>query len=232
VRDLAILLIHVIVTIVRLLGPGGLRSVAAESLLLKHQLLVLNRSRQRAPKLRPTDRVIAGLCAGLLRPTRLIRSTIVLKPATILAFHRALLRRKYRLLFTPKRRGKPGPKGPSPELVAAIVEMKGRNPRFGCRRIAEQISFIFGVQIDKDIVRRVLARHYRPEPGAGGPSWLSFLGHCRDSLWSVDLFRCESLFLKTHWVMVVMELRRSPDCKTIAGRAIAVGSINYRLPPD
>jgi hypothetical protein len=45
VRDLALLLIHLIVTITRLLGPGGLRSVAAESLLVKHQLLILNRSR-------------------------------------------------------------------------------------------------------------------------------------------------------------------------------------------
>ncbi|MDD9998973.1 MAG: hypothetical protein OXQ89_14640 [Rhodospirillaceae bacterium] len=60
--------------------------------------------------------------------------------------------------------------------------MKRRNPRFGCPRIAGQISFLFGVQIDKDIVRRVLARHYRPEPGAGGPSWLTVLGHAKHSL--------------------------------------------------
>jgi transposase InsO family protein len=205
VRDLAILLIHLIVTVTRLLGPGGLRSVAAESLLLKHQLLVLNRSRERAPNLRPMDRVIAGLCAGFLRPTRLTRSAIVLKPSTILGFHRALVKRKYRLLFTPKRRGKPGPKGPSAKLIAAIIEMKRRNPRFGCRRIAQQIAYVFGVDIDKDVVRRVLAKCYRPEPGAGGPSWLTFLGHSKDSLWSVDLFRCESLILKTHWVMVVMD---------------------------
>ena len=218
-RNLAILLIHLIVTITRLLGPGGLRSVAAESLLLKHQLLVLNRCRERAPNLRPMDRVIAGLCAGFLRPTRLTRSAIVLKPATILAFHRALVKRKYRLLFTPKRRGKPGPKGPSAELIAAIVEMKRRNLRFGCRRIAEQICFAFGVDIDKDVVRRVLAKHFRPERGGGGPSWLSFIGHSKDSLWSVDLFRCESLILKTHWVMVVMDqyTRRIIDFAVHAG---------------
>ena len=75
-----------------------------------------------------------------MRPGRLIRSAIVLKPSTFLAFHGALVKRKYRLLFTSKSRGKPGPKGPSPELVAAIVEMKRKNPRFGCRRIAQQIA--------------------------------------------------------------------------------------------
>ena len=204
-RDLAVLFVHLIATVARLLRPGGARAVVAESLLLKHQLLILNRSRTRAPNLRPIDRVIAGLCAGLMRPTRLLRSAIVLKPATIMAFHRALVKRKYRLLFSPHRRGRPGPKGPARELITAIVEMKRRNPRFGCRRIAQQLSFIFGVDIDKDVVRRVLARRYRPEPGSQGPSWLTFLGHSKDSLWSVDLFRCESLILRTHWVLVVMD---------------------------
>ncbi len=182
IRDLAILLIHFLVTITRLFGPGGARSIVAESLLVKHQLLILNRSRARAPDLRPSDRVIVGLCALLMRPTRLLRSAIVLKPSTILSFHRALVKRKYRLLFTPKTRGKPGPIGPSPELVSAIVEMKCRNPGFGYRRIADQISLVFDIEIDKDLVRRVLARHYRPEPGSNGPSWLTFLGHSKDSL--------------------------------------------------
>jgi len=54
-------------------------------------------------------------------------------------------------------------------------------------------------------VRRVLAKHYRPAPGTRGPSWLTFLGHSKDSLWSVNLFRCESLILKSHWVMVIMD---------------------------
>ncbi len=34
-------------------------------------------------------------------------------------------------------------------------------------------------------------------PGGGGPSWLTVIGHAKDSLWSVDLFRCESILLKT-----------------------------------
>ena len=173
-RDLAILLFHLIVTLVRLFGPGGLRSVVAETLLVKHQLLILSRSRERAPNLRPIDRVIAGVCAGLMRPARLLRSAIVLKPSTIMAFHRALVTRKYQLLFTPKRCGRPGPKGPTPELIAAIVEMKRRNPRFGYQRIAQQLSFIFGLDIDKDVVRRALAKHYRPDPSGGGLSVANF----------------------------------------------------------
>lgn len=204
-RDAIILLIHLIATIARLVRRGGARSIVAESLLLKHQLLILNRGRERAPHLRPSDRLIAGLCVNWLRPSRLLRAAIVVKPSTIMAFHRALVKQKYRWLFTPKHRAKPGPRGPSAELIAAIVEMKRRNPRFGCRRIAQQLSFVFGLEIDKDLVRRVLEKHYRPDPDTRGPSWLTFLGHSKDSLWSVDLFRCESLILRTHWVMVVMD---------------------------
>ncbi len=81
----------------------------------------------------------------------------------------------------------------------AIVAMKQRNPRFGCPRIAEQINASFGLDIDKDIVRRVLAKHYRPDPRDQGPSWLTTLGLAKDSLWSIDLFRCDSILLKNHW---------------------------------
>src|SRR5438876_12159311 len=56
-RDLVILFIHLLTTAARLAGRGGLRSVVAESVLLKHQLLILNRSRQRAPPLRLSDRL-------------------------------------------------------------------------------------------------------------------------------------------------------------------------------
>jgi len=38
-----------------------------------------------------------------------------------------------------------------------------------------------------------------------GPSWLTLIGHLKDSLWSVDLFRCESVLLKSHWVMVILD---------------------------
>ena len=85
---------------------------------------------------------------------------------------------------------------------------------------------MFGVEIDKDVVRRILSVHNRPESGSGGPSWLTFLGHAKDSLWSCDLFRCESATLRTHWVLVVMDqfTRRiigfGVHCGTVHGTAL------------
>ena len=61
-RDVVILFFHLIVVVVRLARPGGFRSVVAESVLVRHQLLILNRGRKRAPNLRAADRIIAGLC--------------------------------------------------------------------------------------------------------------------------------------------------------------------------
>ena len=186
--DLVVLFIHLITTIARLAGPGGARSVVAESVLIKQQLLILNRSRHRSPNLRVSDRVVAGLCALLMRPGRLIRSAIVLKPSTLLSLHRALKNRKYRLLFSLKLRKKPGPKGPSPEVIAAVVQMKQRNPTWGCPHIAQQIALAFDIQINKEVVQRILAARYQPESDSAGPSWLTFLGNMKDSLWSLDSF--------------------------------------------
>ena len=70
-RDFVILIVHLIVTIVRLALPGGLRSVVAETVLVKHQLLILNRGRKRAPNLRAAERIIAGLCTLFMDPARL-----------------------------------------------------------------------------------------------------------------------------------------------------------------
>ena len=120
-------------------------------------------------------------------------------------FHNLLKQHKYRLLYSSGKKRKPGPQGPSQKLIQAIVAIEQRNPRFGCPRIAQQINRAFGIDIDKDLVRRVLAANYRPGSGHSGPSWLSFLGHSKDRLWSIDLFRCESIHLKSHWVLVIMD---------------------------
>ena len=92
-HDIFRILLHVIVTLIRLVQPGGLRSVVVESVLVRHQLLILNRRRRRAPNLRVAI-AWAGFWFLLLKPTRLARAAIVLKPATLINFRRALVRGK------------------------------------------------------------------------------------------------------------------------------------------
>ena len=205
-KDFLVTLLHLAVTTAKLCGSGGVRAVIAENLLLKHQLIVLRRARRRAPNLTQSDRLLCGFWSLFLSPERIRKVAIALRPSTLLTFHQALLRRKYRRLFSStSHRRKPGPKGPDQALTHAIVELKSRNPQFGCPRIARIIAQTFGIDIDKNVVSRVLAKHYRPAPDGTGPSWLSFIGHTTDSLWSVDLFRCESIVLRSYWVLVVMD---------------------------
>ena len=121
---------------------------------------------------------------------------------------------------------------PDKELIDAVVQMKQPNPTWGCPRIAQQMALAFDIFIDKDVVLRILASYYQPGHDSGGPSWLAFIGHMKDSLWSLDLFRCESArcesatcesaTLRTHWVLVMMD----QYTRRIIGFGVHAGTVN------
>ena len=199
------LLVHLIVSLVRLLKPGGLKVVMAETMAMKQQLIVMNRGRSRSPKLTTSDRFLFGLLAFFIDEKRLQKVVVIIRPSTILSFHGALVRRKYSRLYSNKAKKKPGRKGQDQALIDLVIEMKAHNPSFGYGRIAMQIFEAFGIEISRFTVGRILRKNKHKLPPGGGPSWLTFIGHMKDSLWSVDLFRCESIMLKSHWVMVVLD---------------------------
>jgi putative transposase len=123
---LLILAVHLLATIAKLMRPGGVRAIAAESLLLKQQLLISGLTRRRAPNLNSFDRFVFRLASLFIRASRLPNLAVILKPRTLLRFHEALKKRKYRWLFSSGGHRRPGPKGPSTELIDAIVEFKRR----------------------------------------------------------------------------------------------------------
>ena len=164
-RDLFILGTHLLATVARLMRPGGIRAIAAESLLLKHHLVILNRSRKEPHISRHGIDSFWVSARFFVHPKRVQKLAVALKPSTFLRFHQALTKLKYHLLYASGCRRRPGPKGPSPELIAAIVEMKRRDPRFGCPRIVRS----FGVEIDSacslsttDPHPGMMARHGSP----------------------------------------------------------------------
>src|ERR1700720_3313293 len=109
-RELFILIAHLLVTLAKLGTRGGLGAVAAESLAVKHQLLIMKGARRRTANLTSWDRLVLGVCALLVSPKRLSKMAVILKPSTFLSFHRALVKRKYSLLNRPKERRRPDPK--------------------------------------------------------------------------------------------------------------------------
>ena len=78
-RDLLALFIYLIVAITRLMGSGGARALVAENLLLKQQMLVLNRARKRAPRLTVVDRFLFGALSLSLTPRRMFNQAIARK---------------------------------------------------------------------------------------------------------------------------------------------------------
>ena len=100
-KGLLVLLAHLLTTIANLLGPGGARAVVADSLLMKQQLLVINRSRRRAPNLSALDRFLFGLWSLFINPSRLLKVAFVIRPSTLLRFHDALKKHQYQCFFHP-----------------------------------------------------------------------------------------------------------------------------------
>src|SRR5262249_42763062 len=78
--------------------PGRVRAVMAESLLLRHQLIISSRARRRALNLNSFDRFVLGLGSLFVPANRFSKRAVVLKPRILLRFHEALKKRKYRWL--------------------------------------------------------------------------------------------------------------------------------------
>jgi putative transposase len=91
---------------------------------------------------------------------------MIVRSSTLLEVHELLKKQEHRLLSSSDRNGKPDTKAPFRQFIHGIVELKRRNPRPGCPRIAQQINKGFGINIDKEVVRRVL----RPPPGGCPPA--------------------------------------------------------------
>ncbi len=215
------LILDLIVMASKCLRRGGKSQLIAELLLVRQQLVTLRRKRRKAPALTPLDRVVFAVSSLFIGTKRLPRLSITVAHSTLLGFHRALVNRKYSKLFSSQGRRKPGPKGPDPLLIQLIVEIKTKNPRYGCPRISLLVSKLLGQEIHEQTVRRILRKHYLRPPAGSGPSWLNAIGNAKDVLWSMDLFCCESISLQTHWVMVVMD----HFTREIIGVAVSAGSL-------
>ena len=138
-----------------------------ELLVLRHQLVVLGRQ-QRRPMLRPADRALLSALARLLPPRR--RHGLVVRPQTLLRWHRELVRRKW---AQPRRpRGRP----PVDDQVRQLVlRLARQNPRWGYPRIAGELLKL-GLHVSPSTVRRILlANQLGPAPRRVGPSWRQFL---------------------------------------------------------
>ena len=171
----------------------GLDVKDLELLVLRHQLEVLRRQVAR-PQLRAADRALLAAAARHLPSSA--RSARLVTPRTLLRWHRALVRRKWR--EPPDRRGRPPRASRSAGLVLRLAR---ENPRWGHRRISGELAKL-GFRVSPSTVRRLLVRSgLGPAPRRSGPGWREFLRAQAASIVACDFFTVESVLLRRYYVL-------------------------------
>ncbi len=132
----------------------GLDVKDIELLVLRHELEILRRQVAR-PKLGAADRAL--LAAAACHLPRSSRGVLLVTPRTLLRWHRALVRRKWRQ--SAGRRGRPPL---SPEIRELVLRLARENPRWGHRRICGELAKL-DLRVSPTSVRRLLA-HARLVP--------------------------------------------------------------------
>ena len=168
-----------------------------EILVLRHQLAVLQRRTPR-PRISWTDRAVIAALARLLPARR--RRGFLITPATILRWHRQLVRRRW---TTPSTR--PGRPAIPAGVRALIVRLATENPTWGYRRVHGELAGL-GYQIGASTVWKVLnAMGIDPAPRRTGPTWSQFLKAQAQAILACDLLHLDTITLHRLYAFFVIE---------------------------
>jgi transposase InsO family protein len=130
-------------------------------------------------------------------------SSFVVRPETLLRWHRELVRKKW----TYKRRGRPGRPPIEPQVRDLILRLGRENPRWGYQRIRGELLKL-GIRVSATTVRTILLRHgLDPAPRRAGPTWTEFLRSQAEGILACDFFTVETIRLKTIYVLFFIELQ-------------------------
>jgi len=192
---------------------GARRAEDAKDLeiaLLRHQLRLLQRRSPGRPHLSRWEKLtFAVLAAKLSQLTtgaqvRLAGAVLLVQPATVLQWHRELVRRKW----TYQRRQASGRPPIAAEVEALTLHLAKENPCWGYGRLQGELKKL-GHALGRSTVRAILKRrHVPPAPlrGQRGSTWRQFLAQHRDAVLACDFFTVETLFLKTLYVLFFLEI--------------------------
>jgi putative transposase len=215
------LLYMVLRGVLRLAPAGDERDREAEILVLRHQVKVLRRKTCR-PKLSRLDKLFLAAASRVLPRERW--SSFIVTPATLLRWHRELVRRKW--TYKDKRTGRPTI---DPDVRELVLRMAKDNPRWGYVRIQGECRKL-GIQVGASTIKRLLLREgLGPAPRRVGPSWSEFLRSQAEGILACDFFTVETMFLRTFYVLLFIEITtrklhvmlstRNPDAEFVTQQA-------------
>jgi transposase len=177
------------------------RSKELEILVLRHELAILRRQPRRV-QLRPVDRAILAALASAL--PRGAWTSLSVRPATLLRWHRQLVRRRW--TYPRRRQGRPPV---DRRAQALVVRLARENPGWGYRRIVGELRSL-GICVSATSVRTILRRHgLPPAPQRGELSWRQFLGQHATTTLARDFFSAvETAWLRRIYVLFFISLER------------------------
>ena len=175
----------------------------AEILMLRHQLAVALRERPRAPaRLTWPDRAWLALLAGTLPINRLAGMRLIVTPATILRWHRDIVRRRWARW---SRRGRSGRPPVRRDVRSVVLRLARENESWGYRRIHGELAGL-GIAVAPSTVWQILKdAGIGPAPRRDGPGWAEFLRSQARAMLALDFFTAGLLNGTRVYVLAVIE---------------------------
>jgi len=175
-----------------------------EILALRQQVLILQRRLAKRPRLNRSERLALLLTFWGMKRRQLLASLMIVKPTTIVGWHRQIVRRHW--TFRCKR--KPGRPRIDPEAEHLVLRLARQNPHWGYTKIAGEVRKLGFTGLGRSTVARILKRHgLFPPAQRGGLSWHDFLGHYGQFIWACDFFTVTTATLRTYYVLFFIEIR-------------------------
>jgi len=179
---------------------AGQAELQAEVLALRRQVQVLERQIKRV-RWSPGDRMF--LAALHERIPKSGWAGLLVRPETVLGWHRALVRRKWAAYQGRPRRGRPPI---SAECRQLIVRMAHENPGWGYFRIRGELLKL-GHQVAATTIRSVLLGAGVPPSGRRSQlTWKQFLSAHAETLVAADFFSVDTIFFRRLYVLIYVHL--------------------------
>jgi putative transposase len=176
----------------------GERAKELEILVLRHELSILRRQVGQ-PRFEPHDRLLLAALSRVL--TRRSWNAFVVRPETLLRWHRSLVARSW--TYPHRRPGRP-PIGA--EARALIVRLARENPSWGYMRIVGELRML-GISVSATSVRTILGKAgLPPAPQRDRQSWRSFLRAHGESILAADFFTVDTVLLRRFYVLVFLSI--------------------------
>jgi len=174
------------------------QELAAENLFLRKQLALF---KEREAKPSRVDDATRAALVGLSRACNWREALVVVKPATLIRWHRAGFRQYW------KEKSRPGRPVVPNEIRALIRQMASGNPTWGEERIARELLLKLGLRVSPRTVRKYMPEQLRDGPGrgVGNQRWTTFIRNHAEAIVACDFFTVVTATFEVLYVFVVIE---------------------------